>query len=64
MAVAHSILVGVYHLLQHDCTYVDLGSTYFEEHDRDRIARRLVQCLQGLGYWITLDLPAPPGPAA
>jgi hypothetical protein len=34
MAVAHSILVIVYHLLRTDGTYQDLGPNYFDERDR------------------------------
>jgi len=64
VAVAHSILVAAYHLLQHECAYVDLGSSYFDERDRDQLARRLVQRLQGLGYCVALDLTLPPAPAA
>ena len=60
VAVAHSILVIVWHLLQHDCQYVDLGGNYFDEHDRQQVARRLVKRLEGLGYRVALDsLPQP-----
>ncbi|MDQ6672157.1 MAG: IS110 family transposase [Chloroflexota bacterium] len=64
IAVAHSILVIVYHLLQHDCPYADLGSNYFDEHDRQQVARRLVQRLEGLGYRVALDSLTPPASAA
>ncbi len=55
VAVGHSILVIVWHLLQHDCPYVDLGSTYFDERDRTATERRLVQRLEQLGYSVHLD---------
>ena len=64
IAVAHSILVIVYHLLHHDCPYADLGSNYFDEHDRQQVARRLVQRLEGLGYRVALDSLTPPVSAA
>jgi hypothetical protein len=38
----HSLLVIVWHLLQHACPYVDLGSTYFDDRDRVATERRLV----------------------
>ncbi|MBV9602853.1 MAG: hypothetical protein JOZ87_39200 [Chloroflexi bacterium] len=47
VAVAHSILFIVWHLLQHDCLYVDLAANYFDEHDRQPVARRLVKRLTG-----------------
>jgi len=64
VAVAHSILVIVWHLLQHDCPYADLGSNYFDDHDRQQVARRLVRRLEGLGYRVALDSLAPPTAAA
>ena len=58
VAVSHSILVIVWHLLQHDCPFVDLGSTYFDERDRAATERRLVRRLEQLGYSVRLDRPA------
>jgi transposase len=58
VAVGHSILVIVWHLLQHDCPYVDLGSTYLDERDRAGTERRLVRRLEQLGYSVRLDRPA------
>jgi hypothetical protein len=46
VAVSHSVLVIVWHLLRHYCLYVDLGSTYFD--DRDRVA---TECLSF--QWVT-----------
>src|SRR6516225_1550220 len=48
IAVAHSILRIVFHLLAHDCEYVDLGSRYLEERDRQQIERSLVRRLEKL----------------
>jgi transposase len=55
VAVAHSILRIVWHLLDHDCEYVDLGSRYLEDRDRQQIERRLVRRLEGFGYTVTLE---------
>jgi len=52
IAVGHSILTIVWHLLEHDCEYVDLGSRYLEERDRQQIQRRLVRRLQDFGYTV------------
>jgi len=64
VAVAHSILVIVWHLLQHDCPYADLGTNYFDEHDRQQVAHRLVRRLEGLGYHVALDSLTPSASAA
>ena len=55
IAVGHSILTIVWHLLEHDCEYVDLGSRYLEERDRQQIQRRLVRRLEDFGYTVKLE---------
>jgi transposase len=55
VAVGHSILVIVWHLLQHDCPYVDLGATYFDQRDHGFTTRRLVHRLEQLGYSVALS---------
>jgi transposase len=53
VAVAHSILIIAYHLLTEGTVYHDLGGNYFDERDREAVARRLINRLQGLGYAVT-----------
>jgi len=56
VAVGHSILIMVYHLLKNpDSIYQDLGMHYFDERDRTIIERRLVKRLEGLGYRVSLQ---------
>ena len=55
IAVGHSILTIVWHLLEHDCEYVDLGSRYLEDRDRQQIQRRLVRRLEDFGYTVKLE---------
>ena len=59
VAVAHSILVIVYHILTGHEPYHDLGVTYFDERDRQAIQRRLVKRLHALGYDVVLQPRAP-----
>jgi len=54
IAVGHSILVIVYHLLKDGTVYQDLGGDYFDRQDRQRTTQRLVKRLQRLGYAVTL----------
>ena len=54
MAVAHSILIIVYHVLTEGTVYRDLGGNYFDERDRQAVERRLVHRLEGLGYAVSL----------
>jgi transposase len=53
VAVGHTILVIAYHLLKHGGTYEDLGANYFDERDRQAVARRLIRRLEALGYDVT-----------
>ncbi len=54
VAVAHTILVIAYHLLTEGTVYRDLGGNYFDERDRQAVARRLIHRLHGLGHGVTL----------
>jgi len=55
VAVGHTILIIAYHLLRDGTDYYDLGSRYFDEHDRRAVERRLVHRLEGLGYRVSLE---------
>ena len=55
IAVAHAILVIVYHLLTRHEPYRELGANYFDERERQDVERRLVRRLQGLGYDVILQ---------
>jgi transposase len=55
VAVGHTILVIVYHLLTEGTSYQDLGPQYFDERDRQRVERRLVHRLEALGYTVALE---------
>jgi transposase len=55
VAVAHSILVICWHLLNNDCDYDDLGGDYFTRRNTDRQRDRLINQLHTLGYRVTLE---------
>jgi transposase len=54
MAVAHALLEIAYHLIGREQTYQDLGGDYFDQIDRERVRRRLVQRLERLGFDVQL----------
>jgi transposase len=54
-AVAHSLLVVIYHLVTTGHSYQDLGSDHFARRDTDRLKHRLVHRLEGLGYRVSLE---------
>jgi transposase len=59
VAVGHTILEIVHHLLARGTTYQDLGDRYFDERDRQAVERRLVKRLEGLGYKVSLEHATP-----
>jgi transposase len=54
VAVGHTILVIVYHLITRETEYEDLGPTYYDQRDRVVVERRLVRRLEQLGYSVAL----------
>jgi hypothetical protein len=60
LALAHRVLVILYHLLRERQPYADLGAEYFDKRDTARLQRQYVRRLEQLGYAVTLT----PAPAA
>jgi hypothetical protein len=60
LAVAHVVLVILYHMLRDQKPATDLGANYFDRLDTERLQHRSVQRLEQLGYSVTLT----PAPAA
>lgn len=55
VAVAHTILIIAYHVLQRQQPYQDLGSNYFDERERSAVERQSVRRLEQLGFKVTLE---------
>jgi transposase len=64
VAVGHTLLVIIYHVLRHGVEYQDLGPDYFDKLEPERLRRYLVKRLQGLGYDVTLSPKNPDDRAA
>jgi len=59
VAVAHSLLVIIFHVLQRDQTYTELGGDYFDRHHVEQQREYYLRRLQMLGLKITVEeLPA------
>jgi len=54
LAVGHSLLTVIYHLLRDGVVYQDLGGNHFDERDRSQVARQAVRRLERLGYHVSL----------
>jgi transposase len=55
VAVEHSILTAVWHMLTHDVDYHDLGGDYFTRRDPDRALHRILRQANALGFTVHFD---------
>ena len=55
VAVGHSILRILYHMLKHKLDFQDLGPDYFDRLDPERLQRHLVKRLEALGLRVTIE---------
>jgi transposase len=60
VAVGHTLLVFIYHVLRRGTTYQELGADFLERLEPARLTRQLVKRLEALGHKVTLE----PCPAA
>jgi len=54
MAVAHKILIAVFHMLQRGVGFADLGGGYLDRVNKHSTAKRLARRLTALGYDVML----------
>jgi transposase len=55
IALGHTLLIIVYHVLTRKQPYQDLGAAYFDTREKQRVEQRLVRRLEGLGYRVALE---------
>ena len=55
IAVAHSLLTVIYHVLKHGVAYQDLGADHFDRRSPERYARYHLRRLAELGFSVTVD---------
>ena len=55
VAVAHKILVAIYHMLSHQVCYNELGDVYLDNLNKHHVTRNLINRLERLGYAVTLQ---------
>ena len=54
MAVAHTILVSVYHMLKTKQPYRELGADYLDRRQAEQVKRYLLKRLERLGLQVTV----------
>jgi len=55
IALGHTILVIIFHVLRDQKPYEELGSNFFDQRERLAVEKRLVQRLEKLGYDVSLQ---------
>ena len=58
VAVAHKILIAIYHIFSQNVSYNDLGDLYLDKLNKHHLTRNLVHRLERLGFEVTLHLKA------
>ena len=56
VAIAHEILVSIYHMFSQQVPYHDLGDFYLDNLNKHHLTRTLVRRLERMGYTVTLAL--------
>jgi transposase len=65
MAVAHQILTIIFHVVRDGSVYRELGASHYDQQNKPKVTRKLIERLQRLGYYVTLApieaaIPVPP----
>ena len=55
VALGHTLLVVIYHVLKRGTTYAELGPDFLDRLEPERLTRQLVKRLQSLGHKVTLE---------
>ena len=55
VAVGHTLLVIIYHVLKRGTTYAELGADFLDRLEPERLTRQLVKRLEALGHKVTLE---------
>lgn len=55
VAVGHTILVIVWHLLKNKASYQEMGGDYFDRRHKDQQKKKLIKQLESLGLKVTVE---------
>jgi transposase len=58
IAIAHKILISAYQMLRTTTVFRELGPTYLDTRDKERVATNLVRRLEALGFTVTIETSA------
>ncbi len=55
VAIGHSILVSIYHMIKKKESYRELGADYFNQLRKDKVVKSSIKKLESLGYKVQLE---------
>lgn len=55
VAVAHSMLISIWHILHHKVEFKDLGADYYNQFNREKKANSLMRKLADLGFSVVIE---------
>lgn len=55
LAVAHALLIAIYHVVAREENYRDLGADYYDRRHAEHLTRRAIKTLERQGYHVTLE---------
>lgn len=58
VAVAHSMIIAIYHMLKYDVSFVDLGEDYYNHFNTEKKINHYLKKLQNLGWQLPTSAPA------
>lgn len=56
IALAHTMLVSIYHMIKKKEPYKDLGADYLENLHKDKTVKNLKKRIEALGYAVELSV--------
>lgn len=55
VVIAHKILIACYYMLRGDIEYQDLGASYLEKNNKNKLIKHYTKKLTSLGFTVTVD---------
>ncbi|MEU1036229.1 hypothetical protein ABZ402_47830 [Streptomyces mirabilis] len=55
VALEHTLLTAVWHILTDNVAFHDLGGDYYARHDPERAMRRITRQANALGFTVRFD---------
>lgn len=55
VALAHQLLTIIFHIVAEGSVYQELGAAHYDQQNKPKVTRKLIERLQRLGYYVTLE---------